>query len=133
MQSPVQCSSNLGSSINYPPWSCGYTCSGVAPHEGCNFVQELCGLDDWVRLDHLVAKKLSHTCQVQAFGLGWHPNDFEYELGAWGSIDAMDLSKILFVQISTSSTIFGIPCGKIIIDHLVIMGLLYFLLEPKVF
>ncbi len=46
-------------------------------------------------------------------------------------MNALDLTKMLFDQISTCSTFFVVPGGPIIMGHLVIVSLLYFLLEPE--
>ncbi len=40
---------------------------------------------------------------------------------------------MLFNQIGASNMILGISGGPIIVDPLIVVGLLYFLLEPKLF
>ncbi len=44
-------------------------------------------------------------------------------------INSPDLTKMLLNQISACSAILGVPGGPVVMGHLIIMGLLYFLLE----
>ncbi len=60
-------------------------------------------------------------------------SNFVHKVGAKKFIDAMDLLKMLFDQIGASSVTLGIPGGLIILGHIIILGLLYFLLESKLF
>ncbi len=56
-----------------------------------------------------------------------------HKIGARSSIDTLDLMEMLFDQISICNAVLDIPGGPIIISHPIIMGLLYFLLELKLF
>ncbi len=54
-----------------------------------------------------------------------------HEVDARSSISPLDLSKMLFNQIGTCSTVLVVPVWPHIVSHLVIMGFLNLLLEPK--
>ncbi len=54
-----------------------------------------------------------------------------HQISAWITIHSPDLTKMLFDQISTCSVVLGIPYRPCITGLFVIMGVLDFLLEPK--
>ncbi len=96
------------SNMHYHLWP------GGLPVKGCSIFQMLCRLDDWLTLDHLVIKGLSLEGHIQANWLGWNSGILAHDVGTRCSINALDLTKMLFDQISTSSTILGVP-GELVI------------------
>ncbi len=56
-----------------------------------------------------------------------------HEVGARHSVSPLDLSKMLFNQIGTCSTVLMVPDGPCVVSLLVIMCFLDLLLEPKLF
>ncbi len=54
-----------------------------------------------------------------------------HEISAWGTIHPTDLLKIVLDHIGSCSVILWVPDGARIISHLVVVGVLDLLLDPK--
>ncbi len=54
-----------------------------------------------------------------------------HEISTRGTVHPTDLSKMLLDEIGACSTILQVPDGARIISHLVVVGVLNFLLDPE--
>ncbi len=55
------------------------------------------------------------------------------DVGTRFSINVLDLKNVLFDQIIARNVVLGIPGGPIIVGHLIVVGLFYYLLELELF